>query len=266
MGSPSFSLVSLFVLNLLHLSIRRISGHSVSWGYKFNCSVPLPCDQNLTVTVFSGCYHDTSGTPSPAVTVNEGYLEWTPTNANGTVTGPSHSAIFDQLYIEKRPPGLIDGVTHFYADFNVVGKLYPNNATLVATSVATTTKGQNVNGAPKSWQGRSITIKPGYYRIYYDTALSVFDAVFEPKPGILYGLVMYLGCPQTCIKPGGKYAFGIASSDSPTRSPTRMPTSRNILSNPICICNLIPYPSPLGTGRQRLEVSFRVEEWYYSSC
>ena len=36
-------------------------------------------------------------------------------------------------------------------------------------------------------------VKPGYYRIYYDTALLVLDSVFQPKPGILKGLIVILG-------------------------------------------------------------------------
>ena len=192
------------------------SGHSVSWGYTYNCTIGCP-NGKINVTVWSGCYHDATGYVSPAFTQNEGYLEYTPTDSSGVFIGPSTSVLFDIMSVGKRPAGLIDGKTHFYASPYSIGALANNDSVLRALIVQAPQ-----SAVPVSWQGKTISVTPGYYRAYYDTALSAFDQVFMPKPGILYGIVMYIGCYKCA--PNGVYSMGVKQSLAPTKFPTQTPT------------------------------------------
>ena len=208
--------IQIFLLILL--SIKDVHSHSVSWGYSYNCS--LGCyGGGVDVTIWSGSYHNASYFIYPPMTVNEGYLQYTPTDSTGSLgIGPSTSKLFDMLSIGKRPSGLIDGKTHFYGDMSITGKIYGNDNALKLTYAS-----GRVTAVPVSWQGTRVHLTPGYYRIYYDTALSSFDQVFMPIPGILYGIIMYVGC-HNCT--AGTYAVGISKSLAPTKYPTSTPTMR----------------------------------------
>ena len=213
--------ISLLILLIAKTCINVTEGHSVSWGYIQNCTLACESNGTVEVTIWSGGYHDSTGYIAPAVTQNEGYLLWTPCDVNGTVLAPSSSGLFDQLIIGGRPANLIDGKTHFYSDFNIYGKIYDTNYTLsqIFLDAAGT-----YNSLPRSYQGRRVELTPGYYRLYYDTQRSVFTPAWDPKPGIYYGIIIYVGC-SNCVK-NNRYATGIAHSDAPTSSPTSAPSQR----------------------------------------
>ena len=117
---------------------------------------------------------------------------------------------------------MIDGRTNFYADLNTFGLLYDTNDTLANAFLAA-----GYNALPRSWQGASIAITPGYYRVYYDTIRAQFTPAWQPKPGIFYGILMYVGCSH-CVT-NGIYRRGISDSDAPTATPTFAPSWRKYL-------------------------------------
>jgi len=180
----SFELIGIFAI------IFCISGpahsHSVSWGYIANCTALT----NGTVDVWVGSYHDngTIGYYAPNVNSSEGNFQITRCSSSSYCAGSSKSIPFSKV-TTKKPIGLLDGQTNFYAGNAYAGQIFSNATAAGLYNVA--------NGVPslipRTWEGASTTVAAGYYKLDIDRTVK-YSQAFLPYLGILNGIILYLPC------------------------------------------------------------------------